>query len=186
MDKNLNRYILKTKLLTKKECKPAVEELKDVKWHEHYWNSPRAGITSDNGSQEPETTSELIPSHESIMKKLHPRILQYMKYVDLPWYDAWNGYTQLKFNKYTTNTKMKIHCDHIHGFHNTGPTGVPILSCLGLLNNDFEGGEIMMFENEKIKLEPGQLLIHPSNFLFPHEIKPVTKGFRYSFVSWVF
>ena len=82
MDKNLNRYILKTKLLTKKECKTA-EELKDVKWHEHYWNSPRAGITSDNGSQEPETTSELIPSHESIMKKLHPRILQYMKYVDL-------------------------------------------------------------------------------------------------------
>ena len=36
MDKNLNRYILKTKLLTKKECKTAVEELKDVKWHEHY------------------------------------------------------------------------------------------------------------------------------------------------------
>ena len=34
-------------------------------------------------------------------------------------------------------------------------------------------------ENEKIKLEPVQLLNHPSNFLFPHEIKPVTKGFRY-------
>ena len=42
-----------------------------------------------------------------------------------------------------------------------------------------------MFENEKIKLEPGQLLIHPSNFLFPHEIKPVTKVLDIH-LCWVF
>jgi len=32
----------------------------------------------------------------------------------------------------------------------------------------------------------GEMIIFPSNFLFPHEIKPIKKGTRYSFVSWVY
>jgi predicted 2-oxoglutarate/Fe(II)-dependent dioxygenase YbiX len=186
MNKDLDHYIYKTKLLSKKECKKTVEELENAKFHTHYWFSPRGGITSDNGEQEPETSMELVDSHEIIMKKLHPKILEYMHHIDLPWYDAWNGYTNLKWNKYTSNTKMKVHCDHIHGFHGKGDTGVPILTCLGLLNDDFTGGEVIMFDNKKIDLKPGEVIIHPSNFLFPHEIKTVKKGKRYSFVSWVY
>jgi len=29
-----------------------------------------------------------------------------------------------------------------------------------------------------------RMLIWPSNFMYPHLVKPVTKGIRYSVVSW--
>ena len=40
-----------------------------------------------------------------------------------------------------------------------------------------------MFDRE-IKLNAGDLVIFPSNFLYPHKISPVTDGVRYSYVSW--
>ena len=63
--------------------------------------------------------------------------------------------------------------------------GIPVLSIIGILNDDYEGGELIMFEDEKIDTKKGDLLIFPSNFLYPHEIAPVTEGVRYSYVSWV-
>ena len=57
---------------------------------------------------------------------------------------------------------------------------------VGLLNNDFKGGKFIMFKNKEFKLKQGDLIIFPSNFLYPHEITEVTKGTRYSYVSWVY
>jgi predicted 2-oxoglutarate/Fe(II)-dependent dioxygenase YbiX len=60
-----------------------------------------------------------------------------------------------------------------------------MLSVVGLLNDDFKGGEFVMFRDVEIKLKRGDLLIFPSNFVYPHRVDPVTEGTRYSFVSWV-
>jgi predicted 2-oxoglutarate/Fe(II)-dependent dioxygenase YbiX len=43
-----------------------------------------------------------------------------------------------------------------------------------------------MFDNTEIKFKQGDLIIFPSIFLYPHRVEPVTKGVRYSFISWVF
>jgi predicted 2-oxoglutarate/Fe(II)-dependent dioxygenase YbiX len=59
------------------------------------------------------------------------------------------------------------------------------VSCSFILNDDFEGGEFAFFDKElKYKLEKGDALMFPSNFMYPHEIMPVTKGTRYSIVTW--
>ena len=59
------------------------------------------------------------------------------------------------------------------------------VSCSFILNNDFEGGEFAFFNKElKYKLEKGDALMFPSNFMYPHEIMPVTKGTRYSIITW--
>ena len=64
------------------------------------------------------------------------------------------------------------------------------ISFILLLNNDYEGGEICFTDpdhqsNEKeIKVQPGRLIMWPSNFLYPHKVKPVIKGTRYSVVGW--
>ena len=42
-----------------------------------------------------------------------------------------------------------------------------------------------MFDDTEIHLEVGDLLIFPSNFLYPHKVNMVTEGTRHSFVSWV-
>ena len=63
------------------------------------------------------------------------------------------------------------------------------LSGIFLLNNDYEGGELS-FRNldktgeENIPVEPNRMIVWPSNFLFPHTVKPVKKGTRYSVVAW--
>ncbi len=80
---------------------------------------------------------------------------------------------------------MAQHCDHIHSLFEGKEKGIPILSVLGILNNNYEGGEFIMFENEEIKLNKGDILIFPSLFLYPHKVEPVKKGIRYSFISWV-
>ena len=34
--------------------------------------------------------------------------------------------------------------------------------------------------------QTGDILIFPSNFMYPHRVEPVKKGIRFSFVSWVY
>jgi len=59
------------------------------------------------------------------------------------------------------------------------------VSCSFILNDDFEGGEFAFFDRElKYRLEKGDAIMFPSNFMYPHEVMPVTKGTRYSIVTW--
>ena len=60
-----------------------------------------------------------------------------------------------------------------------------VLSVLLYLNDDYEGGEIE-FINSKIKFKPeaGSVLFFPSNFLYIHEVYPITQGFRYALPNW--
>lgn len=60
-----------------------------------------------------------------------------------------------------------------------------VLSVLLYLNNDYEGGELEFKQsNIKIKPEPGSVLFFPSNFLYIHEVHPITKGPRYALPNW--
>jgi Rps23 Pro-64 3,4-dihydroxylase Tpa1-like proline 4-hydroxylase len=59
------------------------------------------------------------------------------------------------------------------------------ISCSFVLNNDYEGGEFAFFDRELVyKLKKGSCIMFPSNFMYPHEIMPVTSGTRYSIVTW--
>lgn len=59
------------------------------------------------------------------------------------------------------------------------------VSCSFLLNDDYEGGEFAFFDREiMIKGPKGSIIMFPSNFMFPHEIMPVTSGTRYSIITW--
>jgi predicted 2-oxoglutarate/Fe(II)-dependent dioxygenase YbiX len=59
------------------------------------------------------------------------------------------------------------------------------VSCSFILNDDFEGGEFAFFDRKlKYKLKAGDAIMFPSNFMYPHEIMPVTKGTRYSIITW--
>ena len=63
------------------------------------------------------------------------------------------------------------------------------ISCILLLNNDYEGGNLCFknpdgSEEWEVEVKPNRMIIWPSNFLYPHTVKPVTKGTRYSVVAW--
>lgn len=59
------------------------------------------------------------------------------------------------------------------------------VSCSFALNDDYEGGEFAFFDREiSLRAPKGSALLFPSNFMYPHEILPVTQGIRYSIITW--
>jgi predicted 2-oxoglutarate/Fe(II)-dependent dioxygenase YbiX len=191
MKKNLEYYIKHyKKFLDKNLCEETVKQLNllnESYWMEHEFHSPKTNKTKKiSGNKELSIAyANHISTKNHIMKKLWESIDAYVKNLNFKWYKGWQGYTEIRFNKYLKSKKMAKHCDHIHSMFDGERKGIPTLSVLGILNEDYEGGKFIMFEDQEIKFKAGDLLIFPSNFLYPHEVEPVTKGTRYSFISWV-
>lgn len=188
MIKDLNNYILRIEnFIPNNLCDKIIKNLEDTKFETHTFYNARTNIHKPlSGEQELEVTFDNIDGKDELGKSFWYAIQKYIQHIDMPWFDSWSGYTNLKINKYVENRKMHLHCDHIHSAFDGKIRGVPILSVLGFLNDDFEGGEFIMFDNEKFKFKKGEVVIFPSNFLYPHKVNPVTKGTRYSVVSWVY
>ena len=78
---------------------------------------------------------------------------------------------------------MSRHCDNIHHSHGQ-EYGFPQASALLFLSDDYEGGEFVVAE-KIYSPQKGAGIIFPSNFLYPHEVKPVIKGTRWSALTWL-
>jgi predicted 2-oxoglutarate/Fe(II)-dependent dioxygenase YbiX len=86
-----------------------------------------------------------------------------------------SGYELLRYKE------GQFYMQHIDSFKGR-PRAV---SCSFILNNDYEGGEFAFFNQElKYKPKKGSCIMFPSNFMYPHEIMPVTSGTRYSIITW--
>ena len=87
--------------------------------------------------------------------------------------------TGYDFLKYAEGQYYTQHTDSFKGEQRS-------VSCSFQLNDNFEGGEICLFDRG-IKMRPkkGSVLIFPSNFMYPHEVLPVTKNSRYSIITWL-
>lgn len=188
MDKNIEKYVkIYKNFLHKDFCNKLVKDIENISWQEHSFtkfNSPKKIKLSGKNELSTGYEKQISTEHKFIIDKLYTKIKQYIDELNFSWFSGWRAYSLLRFNRYTKNKTMAKHCDHITSlFDNRG--GVPILSVVILLNDNFKGGEFIMFNNKEYKLKTGDLLIFPSNFLFPHKVKPVKKGIRYSAVSWV-
>ena len=95
---------------------------------------------------------------------------------------------QADFLKYSEGGHYDVHVDAGVGFTRK-------LTAIINLNDDYEGGEFCFYnpigrrdkqkEIYKTKLGKGSVLMFPSDFLYPHTVKPITKGKRYSIVCWM-
>jgi hypothetical protein len=89
---------------------------------------------------------------------------------------------QAEFLMYDVKGKYETHVDTFHAHSNETRK----LTVLVFLNDDFEGGKFYI-ANEGRRLYPeqkkGTILIFPS--FMPHGVEPVTKGVRYSVVTWM-
>lgn len=91
--------------------------------------------------------------------------------------------TDFRINRYAEGGFMSSHVDNIHHSHGQ-QYGFPQVSALLYLNDDYEGGEFYVAD-KKYEPKKGSAIIFPSNFMFPHEAKAVTKGTRWSIVTWL-
>jgi len=174
-------------VIDKTMCKQLIESIESQSWHTHgFYNSSTGEIIHHqdelsvchaSGKIKDELQSKLWFVIERYILKDHAFMDQ--------WFSGWSGYTAIRFNKYSENTQMHLHCDHIQSMFDGQRKGIPTLSIVGLLNDDYEGGEFVMWDDVEMPLKQGSIMIFPSNFLYPHRVKPVFKGTRYSYVSWV-
>ena len=181
----------KENFLDEKYCENCINESNKCDWQKHEWyNSVSDFSQGRSGDNELEIlnvnmfSNNIHKINDFIIQNLHSTILEYIESFKFDWFIGWEGYSAMKFIRYYPGQTMQKHCDHIHSLFDGERKGIPILSIVGILNDDYEGGELIMFEDKKIDTKKGDLLIFPSNFLYPHKVTPVTKGVRYSYVSW--
>ena len=124
----------------------------------------------------------------------------------------WSNYLQVKFKqgilkykselspfhdlglgKFNDVTVLKYQETGFYNYHVDHFYDIPrLFSCILLLNNDYEGGNLEFahpLTNKpyvSIDVQPNRLIIWPSLFMFPHGVRPVSKGTRYSVVAWAF
>ena len=166
-------------------CDKTVSEMNTLDFQEHtFYNANTNEYKPRSGSQELSMSWGSVSTKQNLNQIVDDTAFKYVKELNMPWFNSFQGYSHVRFNKYAENKKMALHADHIHSMFDGERKGIPILSVLGVLNDDYEGGEFIMFEDFEIKLEQGDLLIFPSNFLYPHRVEPVKEGVRYSYISW--
>ena len=93
-------------------------------------------------------------------------------------------FTDFRINRYGEGGFMKQHIDAIHHSHGQ-KQGYPHLTSLLFLNDDFEGGDFVLCGDKYIEKIQGSAVVFPSNFMYPHEVKEVTDGKRFSVMTWI-
>jgi predicted 2-oxoglutarate/Fe(II)-dependent dioxygenase YbiX len=189
--KYVDDYIRVQNLMPIELCKSLIREnsLPEKKWSKHVWFN----YDQSTPSKKEEKESDFIYATREQFKMIEKYLLEALQKYQAK-YSQEEGQIRtpciahisaVRFNRYKVGTQMQAHFDHIHSLFDGKYKGIPILSFIGVLNDNYQGGEVLCRKKE-IKLKRGDILLFPSNFMYPHRIKEVTKGIRYSFVGWAF
>ena len=186
MKKNIEDYLVVfNNALSGEVCDNAIKELETQSWEQHtYYDSGTDSHSPVNGEQELDISHSNIELTDTIMSAVGQCLSMYMSVFNFPWFGGLSGYTGIRFNRYRETALMSEHCDHIYSMFDGERKGIPVLSILGILNDDYSGGELIFWQDTKIETQKGDIIVWPSLFLYPHKVEPVTQGNRYSFVSW--
>jgi predicted 2-oxoglutarate/Fe(II)-dependent dioxygenase YbiX len=168
-------------------CDYIVDEIEKKEWRPHSWYNNVQGTFGSEETKELDVQN-ITAEHQSLLTpfmisagaaynaKYHfecERTMQIM-----------NKFSAIRFNRYSPGQIMRQHMDHIHSLWNTQDAGIPVLSFILNLNDDYEGAELYFWDDYKVPLGKGDIIMFPSLFLFPHGVTEATKGRRFSAVSW--
>ena len=183
---DLRDYIFKYNLLPSDLCDTVVTRLIDRnKWEDHGWYD--AATKTAHVKADFQTVKD---------EKCRQKIFPYIRDLCLAYHEEfyvkentnstifWSTTSSIKFNKYEVGESIQPHHDHIHDMFDGKIKGIPTTSIIGALNDDYDGGELMFWNEYVVPLKKGDVVAFPSVFLFPHEVTPVTSGTRFSWVTW--
>ena len=187
---NVDDFIFTSHVIPNELCKSLIKESEEAAWTRHKWSTYGQKESQYSGGQkELDTVYSTTKQFHTLGPLIMKTVMAYQEKVSWPedhCRPSWiQRLTQVRFNRYKKGTQMRTHYDHIQSMFDGKLKGIPILSIVGLLNDNYEGGEFMIRDKE-IKLTRGDILIFPSNFMYPHKVKDITEGVRHSFVSWAF
>ena len=185
--KQISDYIFVDKCIPDSICDLIKNELNSSYWEKHQWGSTSGSPIQKEDSLEPDVTYS--KSLDSILKTFVEKTAK--KYEELH-SDKTNKNTsqfifsisEIRFNRYYQDQKMEMHFDHIKSLFDGINKGIPAVSFVGALNDDYDGGELVFWEDYSIKLKKGEVVCFPSNFMYQHRVNPILNGVRDTFVCW--
>lgn len=183
--KNINDYIVTfDEVITDALCDAILEEFSDeTEWQKTVIGNGKVNDKIRSAETVVLSYPHIIEKNLKVRAKLDKYVFasagfaikKYNEKFPLALIEEDSGYELLRYKEgqfYTTHTDS----------FKAKPRAV---SCSFILNDDYEGGEFAFFDRELIyNLKKGSCIMFPSNFMYPHEIMPVTSGTRYSIVTW--
>lgn len=186
IENNPLKYFVRVEkgLIPKEICKFIIDSISKESWQKHTWSHKDKKETFSYTKKELDVfyiTSEL----EYILNPFISKSIKlYNDYLGEDKVSQVICFSPVRFNRYETGTKMRRHCDHIQSLFEGEVKGIPTLSIILNFNDNYEGGDFVLWDDCKVELGEGDILIFPSLFLFPHRVDEVTKNIRYSGVCW--
>jgi len=184
MKSNLSDFILIIPKLAKDElCDIIINEFNDEEYSEGTLENYVVKKNIRNCEAISLTTNESINKNKIVRMEIDNQlfsifseaILQYEK--KHPNFSIQND-TGYELLRYFTGNFYKEHTDSFKDRPRT-------LTCSLMLNDNYIGGDFSFFNDTiNYKLNKGDAILFPSNFMFPHAVKPIVKGVRYSVVTW--
>ncbi len=169
-------------------CDYIVKDIETREWKPHTWYNN----TSNSYGSEATMELDVQPTTPELQQLLTPIIIQAGAIYNQKY--AWlksertqqimNKFTAIRFNRYQPGQIMRQHIDHIHSIFDGKEKGIPVLSFILNFNDDYEGANLFFWDNDTYNLGKGDIIMWPSNFLYPHGVTEATKGKRYSGVTW--
>jgi len=168
-------------------CDYLVDAIEKNEWRPHSWYNAVQGTFGSEETKELDVQN-ITAEHQQL---LTPFMIQAGAAYNAKYHfecertmQIMNKFSAIRFNRYSPGQIMRQHHDHIHSLWNTQDAGIPVLSFILNLNDDYEGADLYFWEDYIVPLGKGDIIMFPSLFLFPHGVTEATRGRRYSAVSW--
>ena len=167
-------------------CDAVVQDIEIKEWRPNRWYNN----TIDKSHSEETKELDIQFSNKELHEKLSPFVIESVKKYNQNYeFPSKSGqmmsqFCPIRFNRYSPGQIMRQHHDHIHSIFDGKRKGIPVLSFILNLNDDYEGADLFFWEDTVVPLGKGDIVMFPSCFLFPHGVTETTKGKRYSAVCW--
>ena len=126
-------------------CEELIDECNKKEWKKHTWNNYASGTFESEETKE----LDVMPCTQDQQNKITPHLIKALEEYQIK--HSWPGektsppwltkFSPIRFNKYEVGNTMREHYDHIHSIFDGKMKGVPIVSIVANLNEDYEGAE---------------------------------------------
>ena len=110
-------------------CEDITNKLNQASWKKHSYHNT---ATNETMSYDDDLYISYLDQHQEdvdyIMATIYNILHSYYRHLDLEFFNSWAGYSKVRFNKYSIETRMRKHFDGIKTIFDGNVRGDPTLS----------------------------------------------------------
>ena len=112
-DYDLRSYIRVYSNIDNSMCDRITNSAKSFTWEKHSY-SDSFGNTIQFDNELEVSADDDFTDRSDLVQIIWNTIFQYKKEINFPWFQKWEGFSPVRFNKYSVGTTMRLHFDNIN------------------------------------------------------------------------